>query len=79
MVAREGAQLSEQDVIGYTKERLAAYKYPREVRFLDALPEDADRQDPEGRATQKLTDSVVLPSGRSSRGCRGCFRPDAAT
>ena len=38
MVAREGAQLSEQDVIGYTKERLAAYKYPREVRFLDALP-----------------------------------------
>jgi long-chain acyl-CoA synthetase len=38
VVAREGAQLSEQDVIGYTKERLAAYKYPREVRFLDALP-----------------------------------------
>ncbi len=38
VVAREGAQLSEQDVIGYTKERLAAYKYPREVRFIDALP-----------------------------------------
>ena len=38
VVAREGTNLSEQDVIGYTKERLAAYKYPREVRFLDALP-----------------------------------------
>jgi long-chain acyl-CoA synthetase len=38
VVARDGAALSEQDVIGYTKERLAAYKYPREVRFLEALP-----------------------------------------
>ncbi len=38
VVARDGANLSEQDVIGYAKERLAAYKYPREIRFLDALP-----------------------------------------
>ncbi len=38
IVAREGAELSADDVIAYTKERLAAYKYPREVRFIDALP-----------------------------------------
>jgi long-chain acyl-CoA synthetase len=38
IVAREGASLSADDVISYTKERLAAYKYPREVRFIDALP-----------------------------------------
>jgi len=38
VVRREGAPLSADDVIGYCKERLAAYKYPREVRFIDALP-----------------------------------------
>jgi long-chain acyl-CoA synthetase len=30
--------LTEQDVIAYCKERMAAYKYPREVRFLAELP-----------------------------------------
>jgi long-chain acyl-CoA synthetase len=38
VVARDGAGLSADDVIAYTKERLAAYKYPREVRFIDTLP-----------------------------------------
>ena len=31
-------ELTETDVIGYCKERMAAYKYPREVRFLAELP-----------------------------------------
>jgi long-chain acyl-CoA synthetase len=30
--------LTEADVIAYCKERMAAYKYPREVRFLPELP-----------------------------------------
>jgi long-chain acyl-CoA synthetase len=30
--------LTETDVIAYCKERMAAYKYPREVRFLPELP-----------------------------------------
>ena len=38
VVLNTGADLSEQDVIDYTKERLAAYKYPREVRFRSELP-----------------------------------------
>jgi long-chain acyl-CoA synthetase len=38
VVPREGANLTEQDVISYSKERLAAYKYPRDVRFVDTLP-----------------------------------------
>jgi long-chain acyl-CoA synthetase len=38
IVTREGASLTEDDVIAYTKERLAAYKYPREVRFIETLP-----------------------------------------
>jgi long-chain acyl-CoA synthetase len=33
-----GESLTADEVIAYCKERLAAYKYPREVRFLDALP-----------------------------------------
>jgi long-chain acyl-CoA synthetase len=33
-----GAAATEEELIGYCKERLASYKYPRQVRFLDALP-----------------------------------------
>ena len=38
VVLRAGADLSEQEVIAYCQERLAAYKYPREVRFRSELP-----------------------------------------
>ena len=33
-----GAELSSEEVIAYCRERLAAYKYPREVRFMAELP-----------------------------------------
>jgi long-chain acyl-CoA synthetase len=35
---KAGQSASEQDLIDYCKEKLAAYKYPRIVSFLDALP-----------------------------------------
>jgi long-chain acyl-CoA synthetase len=33
-----GATITEADVIGYCRSQLAAYKVPKEVRFLEALP-----------------------------------------
>lgn len=38
VVCRDGAQLSAEDVIAYCRQRVAAYKYPREVRFISQLP-----------------------------------------
>ncbi len=38
VVLHDGVSLDEQDIIAYTRERLAAYKYPREVRFRAELP-----------------------------------------
>jgi len=35
---REGASVSAEEIIAYTRERLAAYKYPREIRFMTELP-----------------------------------------
>jgi long-chain acyl-CoA synthetase len=35
---RPGCELGAQDVIAYCRERLAAYKYPREIRFVGELP-----------------------------------------
>jgi long-chain acyl-CoA synthetase len=35
---RPGHDVSAEDVIAYTRERLAAYKYPREIRFMAELP-----------------------------------------
>ena len=38
VVARPGSELGAEDVIAYCRERLAAYKYPREIRFMGELP-----------------------------------------
>jgi long-chain acyl-CoA synthetase len=38
VVLHEGEQLSPEEVGAYVKERLAAYKYPRTVWFVDELP-----------------------------------------
>jgi len=35
---RPGHEATAQEIIAYTRERLAAYKYPREIRFMDELP-----------------------------------------
>jgi acyl-CoA synthetase (AMP-forming)/AMP-acid ligase II len=32
--------VSAEDIIAYTRERLAAYKYPREIRFMTELPKE---------------------------------------
>jgi long-chain acyl-CoA synthetase len=37
----DGEEVSEDGLISYCKERLAAYKYPRSVEFLDELPKTA--------------------------------------
>jgi len=38
VATRPGSDLTAQDVIAYCRERLAAYKYPREIRFMAELP-----------------------------------------
>lgn len=38
VVARPGAQLSEADVIDYVRARLASFKKPTQVAFVDAIP-----------------------------------------
>ena len=35
---RPGHDVSAVDIIAYTRQRLAAYKYPREIRFMAELP-----------------------------------------
>ena len=35
---KPGAEVNERELSEYVKERVAAYKYPRTVRFVDALP-----------------------------------------
>ena len=35
---KPGQSVSEEDLIAFTKERVAAYKYPRTIRFLASLP-----------------------------------------
>jgi acyl-CoA synthetase (AMP-forming)/AMP-acid ligase II len=41
IVAADGADLDEEQVIAYARERLAGYKKPKSVEFVDALPKTA--------------------------------------
>lgn len=41
VVLREGMEVDEKAVIGWTKDRIANFKAPRSVRFLDTLPRNA--------------------------------------
>ncbi|NJC26812.1 long-chain-fatty-acid--CoA ligase [Neolewinella antarctica] len=41
VVLKEGHDPAADDLISWTKERIAAYKYPRSVEFLAALPQSA--------------------------------------
>jgi long-chain acyl-CoA synthetase len=35
---RPGASLTKEELIAFAKERMAAYKYPRQIEFLDEIP-----------------------------------------
>jgi long-chain acyl-CoA synthetase len=41
VVLQDGADIPEDDLIAWTEERIAAYKYPRIIEFMDALPTSA--------------------------------------
>src|SRR4029077_4446379 len=41
VVRKPGSTVSEQELIEWAKDQLAAYKYPRAVEFRDALPTSA--------------------------------------
>ncbi len=41
VVLKEGASVTEEALISWTKEQIAAYKYPRIITFMDALPMNA--------------------------------------
>jgi long-chain acyl-CoA synthetase len=38
VVRRDGSDVSAEEVIAFCRERMAAYKYPREIRFIAELP-----------------------------------------
>ena len=38
VVLRDGAELEPEQLVAWARERIGGYKYPREVRVIDALP-----------------------------------------
>ncbi|MGB4267609.1 MAG: long-chain fatty acid--CoA ligase, partial [Spirochaetota bacterium] len=41
VVVKPGENLTKEEIIAYCKEKLAPYKVPREIEFIDALPKSA--------------------------------------
>ena len=55
---KAGQSVSEEELIAFTKERVAAYKYPRTIRFLDSLPKG-----PTGKILKKeLKQQIGVPA-----------------
>jgi long-chain acyl-CoA synthetase len=55
VVRREGATLDEATLQAFARERVAAYKYPRHVVFVDALPKG-----PTGKVLKRALDPAAL-------------------
>ncbi len=58
IVLHEGEELGAEEVSSYVKERIAAYKYPRVVWFLDDLPKG-----PTGKILKR---EIEVPAGQAS-------------
>jgi long-chain acyl-CoA synthetase len=41
VVLKPGEKLSEEEIVGYCRDRLAAYKVPKKIEFLESLPKSA--------------------------------------
>jgi len=40
-VVKPGEQLTKEEIIAYCKEKLAPYKVPKDIEFIDTLPKSA--------------------------------------
>jgi len=41
VVVKPGEQLTKEEIIAYCKEKLAPYKVPKDIEFIDTLPKSA--------------------------------------
>ena len=57
---KPGASATEEELIAFTKERVAAYKYPRSIEFLDKLPKGAT-----GKILKKELKEQLEAAGKS--------------
>ena len=61
VAVREGEQIPEGELIAFCRERLAKYKVPRAIRFVDALP-----RNPSGKVLKRELRDRELNEGRAA-------------
>jgi long-chain acyl-CoA synthetase len=57
-----GAEVTPEEIKAFCKERMAAYKYPREVEFVDELPKTVTGKILRRELRQPVTESVEAPA-----------------
>jgi fatty-acyl-CoA synthase len=60
-VAREGAQVSEEELVAFLGAQLARYKLPRRVVFLEALPKSGYGKVPKRLVRDELAARGLIP------------------
>jgi acyl-CoA synthetase (AMP-forming)/AMP-acid ligase II len=46
VVLKPGAEVTEDELKAFVKDKLAPYKYPRQIEFVERAAQDGHRQDP---------------------------------
>ena len=59
IVLKQGAQANTEAIDAFARERLAAYKCPREIRFVDALPRTANGKIKRAALTTTVSNSEI--------------------
>ena len=67
VILKDGASVTEEELVAWGKEQMAGYKYPRIIEFRDDLPDDRNREDPQARAGVLTRRSGSYGSGAGPR------------
>ena len=71
IVVRRDPALSEQEILAFARERIAGYKVPKSVQFVEALPRNAS-----GKVLKRqLREAIAEKLEKAGSGCLGAASP----
>ncbi len=68
---KQGAQATEEELVKFVRERIAGYKTPKQVVFMESHPQDPHRQDPPPRGARAAAgpDRIDSRKGTGDESC----------
>jgi long-chain acyl-CoA synthetase len=68
VIRKPGASLTEAELIAWARETMAAYKYPRTVRFVDAMPMTSTGKILKRELREQVRATTAVPTAAAQAG-----------